>query len=84
MTYPIRFTYRRLCNTCKTETDCRTTVFNPGRVLYQGDCGHFWDINGNLLDITKWLDNDRKFPLAGTQDRVLDSPDDRRASGSPR
>ena len=61
--YPIRFSYKRLCDRCKVLVDCDATVFEPGKILYVGHCGHMWDINGDPLEIPKWLNSDKKFRL---------------------
>jgi len=64
MEYPIRFTYKRLCDRCKILLDCDATIFEPGRILYRGSCGHMWDINGKPF--TGWLSDDSKFnPVSG-------------------
>lgn len=62
-TYPIRFTYKRLCDICEILVECKTTIFEPGKVLYRGACGHSWDIHGKPLNISRWLDDNKKFTL---------------------
>ena len=60
--FPIKFSYQRLCDQCRKNVNCDATVFEPGKILHTGDCGHCWDINGDPLVIKRWLNDKRKFP----------------------
>lgn len=59
--YPVKYQWTRYCEECKKLVKVNTTVFEPGKVSHRGECGHCWDIKGQLLK--KWLDGDRKFTL---------------------
>lgn len=62
-TYPVRYTYKRLCDTCQKMVQCKSTVWQKDRkAIHRGACGHSWDISGNHLQpLKKWLDQETKF-----------------------